>query len=104
MKSYPLLQGVIEDLGFEVSFYREGEIMTTEYYDHDFPLKFQIFSGDKMPFGKSMYLELQDQNSFSLQYLTEDESQSSGKEFSSLPFNDTIQVTVSGCLLRRRAQ
>src|SRR5204862_2144306 len=32
MKSYPLLQEVLESLRFDISIYREGDIMTTEYY------------------------------------------------------------------------
>src|SRR4026209_27155 len=33
MKSYPLLQEVMESLGFQISMFREGEIQTTEYYN-----------------------------------------------------------------------
>lgn len=91
MKSYPLLQEVIEDLGFEVSFYREGEIMTTEYYNQDFPVRFRVLNGSKMPYGTSMYFQVKDERSFSLQYLAEDDNPS-GKEFSALPFNDTVHV------------
>lgn len=32
LKSYPLVQRVIEDLSFDVSFYQEGNILTTEAY------------------------------------------------------------------------
>ncbi|MBA4055397.1 MAG: capsular biosynthesis protein, partial [Marivirga sp.] len=73
MKSYPLLQEVIEDLGFEVSYFREGDIMTTEYYVKDFPVKFRVLPGDKMPYGKNMYFEVKDEYSFSLQYVPENE-------------------------------
>lgn len=34
IKSYPLIQSVIEDLNFGVSFYREGNILTSELYDY----------------------------------------------------------------------
>ena len=54
MKSYPLLQEVMESLGFEVSMYREGEIQTTEYYNPDFPVKFHVVPKGSMPVGKSM--------------------------------------------------
>lgn len=33
LKSYPLVQRVIEDLDFDVAFYREGNILTTEAYN-----------------------------------------------------------------------
>ena len=32
IKSYPLIQRVLEDLNFEISFYREGNFLTTETY------------------------------------------------------------------------
>lgn len=34
IRSYPLVEKVIEDLNFHVSFYREGYFMTTEAYDY----------------------------------------------------------------------
>lgn len=34
LKSYPLVQRVVEDLNFDVAFYREGNILTTEAYDY----------------------------------------------------------------------
>jgi uncharacterized protein involved in exopolysaccharide biosynthesis len=34
LKSYPLVQRVIEDLKFDVTFYREGNILTTETYEY----------------------------------------------------------------------
>lgn len=91
MKSYPLLQGVVEDLGFQISYFREGEILTTEYYDHEFPVKFHVLKTAKMPYGTQMYFQVNDANTFSLQYVVQDDSRS-GKEFSSLPFNDTVAV------------
>lgn len=38
IKSYPLVQRVIEDLNFNVAFYREGNILTTESYQ-DLPIE-----------------------------------------------------------------
>ncbi|MEJ7645263.1 MAG: polysaccharide biosynthesis tyrosine autokinase [Chryseolinea sp.] len=91
MKSFPLLQEVVEQLGFEVSFYREGEIMTTEFYDRNFPIRFKVLESQRLPYGRSMYLFINDEDHFSLQYVTEGDDRS-GKEFSSLSFNDTIAV------------
>ncbi len=82
MKSYPLLQEVMESLGFEVSLYREGEIQTTEYYNPDFPVKFHILPKGARPTGKSMYFKIKDEQTFSLQYISEEEE--AGKEFASL--------------------
>jgi capsular exopolysaccharide synthesis family protein len=38
IKSYPLIQKVVEELNFDASFYREGNVLTTESYG-DFPVK-----------------------------------------------------------------
>ncbi|SHG57978.1 capsular exopolysaccharide family [Chryseolinea serpens] len=91
MKSFPLLQEVLEDLRFDVSFYREGDILTTEYYDPNFPVVISILPGSKRPYGKSMYFQAMDQHSFSLQYITSDDDHG-GKEFAPLAFNDTIAI------------
>lgn len=90
MKSYPLLQEVMESLGFEVSLYREGEIQTSEYYNPDFPVKFQLLPGGAKPIGRSMYFKINDESTFSLQYVSDDEEK--GKSFSSLTFNDTLRI------------
>lgn len=34
IKSYPIIQGVVEDLNFSVAFYREGNFLVTEAYDY----------------------------------------------------------------------
>lgn len=91
MKSYPLLQGVIQDLGFDVSLYREGEIMTTEYYSRDFPVRFIVARGSKPPWGVSMYFTIKDENSYSLEYVEEDEGVST-RSFNNLAFDDTARV------------
>ena len=91
MKSYPLMQEVVEALGFQVSFFREGDIVTTEFYDSNFPIRFHVIKSEKMPYGLSMNLEISENNTFSLQYMTDDEKHP-GKKFSDLPFNDTIRV------------
>ncbi|NOS93101.1 MAG: hypothetical protein HOP30_14360 [Cyclobacteriaceae bacterium] len=49
MKSYPLLQEVIEGLNFNASLHKEGDIKTTEYYDPQFPVTFKIESGVGRP-------------------------------------------------------
>jgi capsular exopolysaccharide synthesis family protein len=90
MKSYPLLQEVMENLGFDVSIFREGEIKTTEYYDPDFPVAFHILPGGKRPYGKSFYFTVKDSNSFSLEYMVDQNQE--GKQFSALHFNDSIAI------------
>ena len=84
MKSYPLLQEVMESLGFEVSMYREGEIQTSEFYNPDFPVKFHVLPKGARPVGKSMYFRIKDEQTFSLQYVSPEKEE--GKAFRSLDF------------------
>lgn len=46
IKSFPLIQSVLEDLNFGVSFYREGNILTSELYDY--PVTVQILNTDQV--------------------------------------------------------
>lgn len=41
LKSYPLIQGVVEDLNFDVALLRKGNILTSEIFDDRFPV--QVF-------------------------------------------------------------
>jgi capsular exopolysaccharide synthesis family protein len=90
MKSYPLLQEVMESLGFEVSFYREGEIKTTEYYDADFPVTFHILPGGEKPDGHSMYFKANSDSTFSLRFISDNPELQ--KELSSLTFSDIVKI------------
>jgi capsular exopolysaccharide synthesis family protein len=102
MKSYPLLQEVVEDLGFDVSYFREGDIKTTEYYEPNFPLTIKVIASEgKRPYGKSFYFKVVDQNTYSLQYKVDDDQP--GKEFSSLQFNDTVKVNGYRLFVNRKA-
>jgi capsular exopolysaccharide synthesis family protein len=103
MKSYPLLQEVIQELGFDVSLYREGELMTTEYYSRDFPVRFSTARGSKPPYGLSMYFTVKDEHSYSLQYVEDDEA-APVKLFEALTFEDTVQVNgFRICAKKRRS-
>jgi capsular exopolysaccharide synthesis family protein len=102
MKSYPLLQEVVEELGFDVSYFREGDIKTTEYYEPNFPLTIKaIANKDKRPYGKSFYFKVIDQHTYSLQYKVDDDQP--GKEFSSLQFNDTVKINGYQLFVTRKA-
>jgi capsular exopolysaccharide synthesis family protein len=91
MKSYPLIQEVLESLGFGVAVYREGDIKTTEYYDPDFPVEFHVLPGSQSPAGKKFYFTVTDGQTFNLQYITDNENDQ-GKQFSELHFDDTVAV------------
>lgn len=87
MKSYPLLQEVMEDLNFDVSLFREGEIKTSEYYDPDFPVQFKVLNSNQ--YGKSFYFTVTGSDRFKLQHVSDVDGHS-GKEFNDLHFNDSI--------------
>jgi capsular exopolysaccharide synthesis family protein len=102
MKSYPLLQEVVEELGFDVSYFREGDIKTTEYYEPNFPIVIKVITkGEKRPYGRSFYFKVLDQNTYSLQYKVDDDQP--GKEFSSLHFNDTVKINGYKLCVNRKA-
>jgi capsular exopolysaccharide synthesis family protein len=100
MRSYPLLTEVMEELNFDVSYYREGNIKTLEYYDPDFPIEFKVL-GRSRPYGKSVNLVVKDQNTFSLELLFED-AKVKQKKFESLHFNDTIRINSYTFVLRKK--
>lgn len=101
MKSYPLLQEVVEELGFDVSYFREGDIKTTEYYEPNFPISIKaIESEGRRPFGKSFYFKVVDQHTYSLQYKVDDDQP--GKEFPSLQFEDTVKINGYRLLIHRK--
>ncbi len=102
MKSYPLLQEVVEELGFDVSYFREGDIKTTEYYEPNFPLTIKVIANEgKRPYGQSFYFKVIDQRTYSLQYKVDDDQP--GKEFSSLQFNDTVKINGYRLFVDRKA-
>jgi capsular exopolysaccharide synthesis family protein len=91
MKSYPLLEEVMKELGFEVSLFREGDIKTTEYYNREFPIDFEVVPTHKTPFGKSFYFTLESESTYSLQFESEREGVP-GKNYTSLALNDTVPM------------
>lgn len=90
MRSYPLLQQVVEQLNFNVVWYREGNVKTTEVYELDFPVALYVAKGSQNPMGKKMVFELTTEDKFTLAYYNAD--QSKGKIFENLSFNDTLTI------------
>lgn len=64
LKSYPLLQQVVEDLNFDMSFQREGRILTLDAYDQ-IPVvaKLTVKNGS---YGKTLLFRIINDKSFSL--------------------------------------
>ncbi|MEQ8426134.1 MAG: capsular biosynthesis protein, partial [Cyclobacteriaceae bacterium] len=90
MKSSPLIHEVIEELNYDVSWYREGKVKTTEVYDSDFPVKFTVLRTGDRPTGRKLIFEITSAESFALSFYNED--QSYGKSFENLAFNDTLAI------------
>jgi capsular exopolysaccharide synthesis family protein len=99
MKSYPLLQEVLESLGYEISFHREGDIVTTEYYETEFPVKVTIVDGSKNIYGRQLYFVVNDDQHFTMQHVTDDDTE--GKEFTNLVFGDTVAVNGYKLLVQK---
>lgn len=87
MKSYPLLQEVIEGLNFNASLHKEGDIKTTEYYDPQFPVTFKIEAG----VGRPITFTITSETTYSVSYkgMKEDEE---GKSYSNLPFDEPVKI------------
>jgi capsular exopolysaccharide synthesis family protein len=100
MRSYPLLTQVVEELNFDVSYFREGNIKTTEYYDTDFPIEFKIIGSHK-PYGRSVNCQINDDLTYSLELLFEGDK-GTKRKIEKLNFNDTIKINGFSFLLRDR--
>lgn len=72
MRSYQLIQKVVEDLRLQVSYFREGEIKTVELYLPHFPVRFLPGKGSSLPFGKKIRFRVIDQSSYLLEPSSED--------------------------------
>jgi capsular exopolysaccharide synthesis family protein len=103
MRSYPLLQGVVEELNFDVSYFKEGSIKTTEYYEAHFPIEFRILSGSKMPYGRSVNLTVLDTNTYRLELLFND-PKLGNKKFDRLNFGDTVKINGYSILLNVKSK
>jgi capsular exopolysaccharide synthesis family protein len=84
IRSYPLIGKVIENLNFEVAFYRKGNIKTTEAYDLPVKARLLLRNGS---YGASLLFEVLDENSFRIKN-SDDDSKDQGKVFQ---FNDSIE-------------
>lgn len=89
MKSYPLLEEVVTELGFSVSLHREGDIVTSEYYSRTFPIDFFVEGAGRSPWGKSMYFTIKDEDTFEIETMSEVDA-INGKSLETYNFNDTV--------------
>ncbi len=89
MRSYPLMQQVVEDLNFDVSFFVEGELKSKEYYLPDFPVRIEAVNGTALPYRKSFTFRIMSESEFYFQPKDKQEGSSVYR------FNDTVAVNNS---------
>ena len=64
LKSYPLIYKTVNDLGFNIEYFIQGNIKTTEFYQHR-PITFKTIDFEN--FGHSFYIKLINQNQYSIE-------------------------------------
>ncbi len=85
IKSYPLIQQVVEDLNFGITFYKEGNILTTETYG-DLPFSARVVGGNGSDV--RFYFEPVDTNTFQL--YPNGSTKVESKDRATFHFEDTI--------------
>lgn len=90
MRSYPLLQEVVEELRFDVALFREGDIKTTEFYDPDFPLQIQLVRSG-LSANRPIYISIESNQTYRIEY-PNPKVQTESRLFENLRFGDTVQV------------
>ena len=89
MRSYPLLQRVVENLRLDVAYFVQGEIKTIEKYIPHLPVRINPTSGQRLPYGQSFTYRLLNENEF-LFYPAQDASDADRNQ--KHLYNDTIEV------------
>src|SRR5690606_2119086 len=90
LRSYPLIQRVVEDLNLTVSFLREGEVRTTEVYTLPFDIKVVAANGHSRRYA----FKVLDEKRFELQ--------KPGTAKRTFPLNDTVDYDGLRLLIQRR--
>lgn len=74
IRSYPLIEKVVRENNFQISFYREGYFMTTESYSY-IPVKAEWCEPGEAPTGRFVFI-LRDENRYELRRSVDDNSKS----------------------------
>jgi capsular exopolysaccharide synthesis family protein len=85
IRSYPIIEKVVRDLNFHITFYREGFILTSEAYA-TLPVKAEWCNPNQVKTGQLLFTIL-DENRYTLERITENKSESNLQSFS---FGDSI--------------
>ena len=97
MRSYPLMQQVVEDLKLDVSYYVKGDIKTKEWYIPNFPVRITPAEGNTLPYGTSLKYTLLSENEFTLEGGSEAKAASEAR----YRYNDTINVAGSRMIFQK---
>jgi capsular exopolysaccharide synthesis family protein len=84
IRSYPLIQSVVEQQNFNVSFYKEGNILTTDAY-HYVPVSARVISSEVN--SGSFHITIKDTTSYTLRPVAPDDAATESHHF-----NDTVAV------------
>lgn len=95
IESYPIIQGVVEDLNFHVSIQKEGNIKSTEQYNL-LPLTLEVLTPPESIVPGSLSIEVKDQNSYLCIVPGADE-----ESRTTYRFGDTTECNGNRVILRR---
>lgn len=90
VRSHPLIQSTIQQLNFQVAFYQEGNILTTENYK-TLPIAIQVVKEDPAAKGLSVNFEVLNQQQFRLWQEGGNNKSLTG----TFQFKDTIQLGLN---------
>ncbi|MEM7550831.1 MAG: polysaccharide biosynthesis tyrosine autokinase [Bacteroidota bacterium] len=90
LKSYPLIQNVIESLNMMITFHREGNIKNSELYGN-IPLTVSLLSKGDNIWDKSLLLNQFNEKEFGLDYFEDQSNELPAKK--RYEYGDTIQIS-----------
>ena len=94
LKSYPLMKRVIDNLDFQVSYFREGNIKSSEIYKQA-PFKVVLADNQNQLYGKTFEFEIRSNTEFELKFGSENNDIYS--------FGDTIDLNGASFLIQRES-
>ncbi len=96
IRSYPLIEKVVRDLNFHVTFYREGYFMTSEAYNY-MPVTAAWCNPDEVKAGQFIF-KINDETHFSLAGFSDEGSKGTAPVFS---LGDSIQFNEYSLCIKR---
>ena len=89
MRSLPIMQEVVEDLGLDVTFIRPGDFRSTEIFDPAFPVKFMPARHSALPYGRLLLYEPVSENEYTLSSIDKAYPELNPSRFR---YSDTVQL------------